>query len=308
MTKVGIVTVTYNSGTVLDDFLASLEASVGTENVLYVVDNASSDDTLEQIDRWAGSTPTVVLAQESNLGVAAGNNVGIAAALADGCDWILLLNNDVLFAPDMVAELVRAAEEGAIDLLSPIIDGTEPADSIWYAGGRIHRWRAMQAKHPGMGGPAADVAVPALAETDYASTCCLLVRPAVFEEAGLMSEEYFVYCDDVDFALRAKATGRAYWLTTRTRMTHKASTLTGGSQSAFGIEWLSRNWVLLARTHCTKAQLLVGTAYMQTWALGRLVLRKDTPREYIARQRAYRKGWRATLPTVPRVRAAVPVG
>ncbi len=306
MTRVGIVTVTYNSGTVLDDFLDSIEASVGTENVLYVVDNASTDDTRARLAARPMRTSTVELFQDSNLGVAAGNNVGIRRALLDGCDRVLLLNNDVLFAPDMISELVTTAEQHRIDLLSPVIDGTEPANSVWYDGGRIHRWRAMQAKHPGMGSPSDPEDRPTLEPTEYASTCCLLVHPSVFSDAGLMSEEYFVYCDDVDFALRAIAAGRRFWLTRRTRLIHKASTLTGGSQSAFGINWLSRNWVLLARTHCTPVQLAVGSAYIQAWTLGRLLLRRDSWKQFTARQRAYLRGWRAPLPTVQQALAAVP--
>src|ERR1700710_845097 len=102
MSRVGLVTVTYNSAAVLPDFLASVSrarAESAHDVVLYAIENASTDHSLELLG--AAVSGVVVLAQESNLGVAKGNNIGLRHALADGCDDVVLLNNDTYFEPNL---------------------------------------------------------------------------------------------------------------------------------------------------------------------------------------------------------------
>src|SRR6185369_1902431 len=108
--KVGAVTVTYNSSAVLNDFLSSFLHQSYQDLRLYIVDNASTDDTLTQVARVA-SPGICVIANAENVGIATGNNQGIHAALEDGCDSILLMNNDTAFGPDLVGKLVSGISE-----------------------------------------------------------------------------------------------------------------------------------------------------------------------------------------------------
>ena len=71
--QVGVVTVTYNSGKVIDEFLKSLLAQTHANFILYAVDNASSDDTLTRFSAFLDSR-IVVLPNRQNLGFAAGTN------------------------------------------------------------------------------------------------------------------------------------------------------------------------------------------------------------------------------------------
>ncbi|PYV68331.1 MAG: glycosyltransferase family 2 protein, partial [Acidobacteria bacterium] len=101
---IGVVTVTYNSGTVIRDFLDSMLKQSHTDFVLYVVDNASSDDTVAIVATYRD--PRVLTIRNSeNLGVAEGNNVGIRAALRDGFASVLLINNDTIFDCDVISKL-----------------------------------------------------------------------------------------------------------------------------------------------------------------------------------------------------------
>ena len=89
--KIGVVTVTYNSSLVLEDFFSSIENQDFLDFHLYIIDNNSKDNTLSKINKWNFSTKTI-LKNTNNIGVAAANNQGIKLALKDNCDFLLLLN------------------------------------------------------------------------------------------------------------------------------------------------------------------------------------------------------------------------
>lgn len=291
---VGVVTVTYNSAEVLDDFLDSLIAQEDVEIRLYAVDNASGDDSVDRLRRETRLPHLFTVANETNVGVAQANNQGIETALRDGCDWVLLLNNDTMFPADLVHALVRGADADESKIVAPVIEATEPPGTIWYAGGRI-RGLAIVARHLNVGDPIAS-APTQRSRTGYASTCCLLVHPDVFAEIGLMDPDYFVYFDDLDFAVRAIRAGYDYWLDPAARLTHKASALTGGKHSPFTLRWTSRNWPLLITKRQRGIIRLLALAYVQIWAMGRLLLRRDDMRTYVLRQRGFREGvshWRS---------------
>ncbi len=88
--KIGVVTVTYNSGAVLTDFFNSVDGQDYDNFIVIAVDNASTDDTLHQLRTW-NSPKLVLIANAENAGVAAANNQGIRAALAAGCHQVLLV-------------------------------------------------------------------------------------------------------------------------------------------------------------------------------------------------------------------------
>ena len=297
-TKIGIVTVTYNSGEVLEDFLSSLDAQTHDNFVLYAIDNASSDSTLEQLAP-PRNFPVVVTANADNVGIAVGNNQGIIQALADKCDWVLLLNNDTILPPTTIDALADSAVRNSAEILSPLIEASEPPSTIWYAGGQIKSVaRAFQPSHELIGEPLA-AAPESVMDTAYASTCCLLVAPSVFQSVGLMDPVYFVYYDDLDFAIRAGRAGHQYVLDPSILMLHKASSLTGGPESKFTIHWMSRNWIILARRHAHGIGLPLALGFITAWTFGRWMLRKDSARLLVPRLRAYREGLTVSLKSSP---------
>jgi GT2 family glycosyltransferase len=92
--KIGIVTLTYNSGKAIDAFLASTLAQTHRDLALHVIDNDSNDNTLARLAPCRD--PRLVLVKNAdNVGVSAANNQGIHATLKAGCSHVLLINNDV---------------------------------------------------------------------------------------------------------------------------------------------------------------------------------------------------------------------
>ena len=104
MDKVGLVTITYNSADVLQPFLDSVWNQTHENLTLYVVDNSSTDTTLD-ILRNDKDSRLVVSKSETNFGVAKANNQGIKKAIDDGCNQILIINNDVEFETTLIEKL-----------------------------------------------------------------------------------------------------------------------------------------------------------------------------------------------------------
>jgi GT2 family glycosyltransferase len=98
--KIGLVTVLYKSDNVLPDFFKSVANQTYKNYVLILVDNSPSIGTKKIIEELniLYNLPLLHLEMESNIGVAAANNVGIRSAFLNECNDILILNNDIVFS------------------------------------------------------------------------------------------------------------------------------------------------------------------------------------------------------------------
>lgn len=251
--RLGVVTVTYNSGRVLEDFLRSSLAQTLQDFRIYAIDNASSDDTVAQLRR-VPDPRLVLICNADNLGVAEGNNQGIRRAGEDGCSHVLLLNNDTEFPADLFESLMAFASGGSHPAVVPKIFFHDHPDRIWCAGGKFLPSRGYAGVHIGEGEVDSgqfdrDYVV------EYSPTCCMLIDMAVFERVGLMDVKYFVYLDDTDFCLRLKRAGIPLWYLHSTRLYHKVGSLTGGETSPFAARMGARNKVYLMRKHLGAARI-----------------------------------------------------
>lgn len=296
--RVAVVTVTYNSEAVLDDFLDSLAGQQGASFVLIAVDNASSDASLARL-RSESRFPLEIVANSANLGVAEGNNQGIRRALEQGFDNVLLLNNDTQFEASFLADLLHVSQVSDLSILSPLIAGIEPPSTVWFRAGHVHGWQGYLGRHDGAGVAMSEVPRGSLEQVDYAPTCALLAKADVFRRVGLMDPVYFVYFDDVDFCVRAKRAGYTYYVTTDVRMVHKASTLTGGAESDFSIRYMSRNWALAASRLNGPLVRPVAYVYITLWMLARFLLRRDNAIVYAKRRAGFREGIRSAAAPPP---------
>lgn len=243
--RLGLVTVLYNSPEVLPGFFESLERQIGCDFALWVVDNSSDDRAIgvarEQCEQ-RGLAHVTFIKNSANVGVAAANNQGIRAALANGCTHVALLNNDIEFAnPDFLAGMVRESVNGGEHAIVPKMLYHD-SGRIWYAGGIIQAWRGINI-HVGDGQE--DSAKFDVAHyTHYAPTCFLLLSKDVFERVGLMDERYFVYYDDTDFAWRLTRAGFRIKYDPRFVLSHKVSSSTGGALTPFAVYYYTRNRLL----------------------------------------------------------------
>lgn len=299
---VGVVTVTYNSAKVLPDFLTSIAGQTGVTFRLYVIDNDSRDESNSLVKSFrVEGGPVTLIENNANLGVAEANNQGILAAIQDECEFVLLLNNDTLFAPTTIADLVSEARVHELDIVSPLIEATDPPSTVWFSSGHLVPSQGFRTFHDGTG-LAISTFPTKLRRTGYASTCALLVRRKVFDAIGVMDPVYFVYFDDVDFAVRAVRGGFQYWVSPAAQVTHKASSLTGGKSSEFTLRWYTRNWALIAKRHLPGLRGVSALLFIQLWMATRLMTRRDSISTYALRWRSFWEGVHmASAPPAPRL-------
>jgi GT2 family glycosyltransferase len=240
--SITIVLLTWNQKTLTLDCLQSLaKVDYPTEQLhIIVVDNGSTDNTAKAIRQaFRGVT---VLENSDNLGFAAGNNVGIKCALELHPDYVMLLNNDTLVAPDFLSHLLPvAASDPKIGIVTPKIYYYDPPDRIWCAGADVC-WvngvtRRLHADETDDGGLEANT------DVTFASGCALCVRRSVIEEVGMLDPRFFIYYEETDWCLRMTRAGYRCVYVPQSKIWHRVSSAMqeGSPRSAY---YMSRNVLL----------------------------------------------------------------
>ena len=251
--RVLAVVLNWNGGDLNLDCVASLlDQGLAEEDVVFV-DNASTDGSLEAV--VARHPGLRVLRNDENLGFGHGTNRGIEAALAEGAEAVLLVNNDVVLPKGTLAPLAAAlAADPDLGLVGPrVLDRADPS-TVWCAGGRV-TWRQNLSVLIGHGrpdGPAYRTTAP----VDYLAGCAMLVRRAVFERVGLFDGEYFAYHEDLDLCLSARAAGFGVVRLGEVAALHAPHHSTGGGYSPGRKYMMGVNTVWFLRRHGTPARWL----------------------------------------------------
>lgn len=292
--RIGVVTVTYNSAEVLPEFFDSLAAQTFREFTIYVVDNASKDETL-RLCAGRPDLPLRILPNETNVGVAEGNNQGIRAALADGCDAVLLLNNDTVFPPELFNQLWVGMEHYGCAMTTPKMYFHSNPRRIWAAGGFFQRGFGYRTQHYGMR-QMDDGQFDQVRTVTYTPTCCVLIHKEVFACVGLMDASYFVYVDDADFMYRAHKDGKVLKYLPHAVLWHKVSALTG-DMSPFTIRFCTRNRMYFLRKHLSVHQARAWKLLYQSYFTLRLLARRDSISSWKLKQSSAREGWKLYIPT-----------
>lgn len=215
----------------LHSLVEEVQALPGTR--VAVVDNASGDNSVELIQStietegwkdWVSFLP-----QEKNGGFSFGNNAAIRPALQSEYppEYILLLNPDTTVYSGSIQTLVQFmnqhSEVGIAGASQEFSDGTVLPSAFRFhtifseldnglklgiVSKLLNRW----------------VVAPPVSEvshsTDWVSGGCMMIRRQVFDQIGLMDEEYFLYYEEMDFCLQAKRAGWQCWYVAESRIVH----------------------------------------------------------------------------------------
>lgn len=207
---------------------------------ILIVDNGSTDGS-ETILRER-FPDTEMIQTGKNLGFAGGNNVGIRHAMEKGARYLWLLNNDTLVEPETLSSLISIAEKDKkAGIIGSKIYYYDQPGKIWFAGG-IWRPRPSHPFHIGLDqedeGQYEDVR-----EVDFVSGCSLLIKSEVVKDIGTMSEDYFLYWEDVDWNASASRKGYKIIYAPKSRVWHKVSA-SMQNQTLMQLQYSVRNRLL----------------------------------------------------------------
>lgn len=242
--KIGVVTVLFNSDTVLEDFFESVANQEYENYRIYIVDNSVNEQSNSLINllisKYALINKVIYMPSSFNYGVAKGNNIGIKKALEDDCEYILLSNNDIFFDDKNIFK--KMIDVHKLDSTKKIISPKVyyfNSNLIWFAGCYLREMIAnpfhigFQKKDEGQ------FDKPFFCNSG--PTCFVLFHKTVFEKVGFMDEKYFVYMDDIDFFYRCKQNGILNYYEPSISIQHKESISTGGRGSDFTFIYTFRN-------------------------------------------------------------------
>jgi len=301
---VHVVIVNWNSGAQLRECLQSF-AAVADDDVaarVTVIDNASTDGSSEGLE---ASMPLAVVRNADNRGFGAACNQGAAGSEAD---FLLFLNPDTRLMPGSFAEPVRYLRARENETVG--IGGIQLVD----ADGRVARNTARAPTAWSMVGNSVglDRLAPRLfpphfvtewahdqtRTVDQVMGAFFLVRRSLFEALGGFDERFFVYYEDLDFSVRARAQGwRSVYLSTAQAF-HRGQGTTEGA-TARRTFYFCRSRILYARKHFGALGALAVT--LATLALEPLARLAAAPRSAGDTLRAFAMLWR-DLPAIRRAR------
>jgi len=246
--KVMVIVLTWNGIHDTLECLTSLSKVDYRNKEIVVVDNGSTDGTVQAI---RSRFPTIALIEnDRNLGYAAGNNVGLRHALRTGADQVLLLNNDTVAAPDFLGLLVQALDgRHSVGIAGPMVYYHTHPEVIASAGGEIDwrngatRMRAIDQTDRGQFKEAEFV--------DFVTGCALLAKAETVKKIGHLDQAFFMYFEETEWCVRARRAGYHTLFVPQAKVWHKVSPAKQSTSPRISY-YMTRNRLLFLRR--SKAQ------------------------------------------------------
>lgn len=212
---------------------------------IIIVDNGSTDDS-ESILK--ASFPDIELLQSgANLGFSGGNNVGIRYALEHGADYIWLLNNDAVVAPDSLSELLKVAESDVrIGITGSKLYYYSDPNRIAFAGG-FWKESPLYPLHRGVD-ETDHRQYDVVEDVDFITGCSLLIKSTIISDVGEMCPDFFLYWEDIDWNASASECGWRTVYVPSSCVWHKVSASTNALQG-MKTYYSVRNRLLFLKRH-----------------------------------------------------------
>jgi len=218
--RVTVIIPTLDRCDLLESCLRSLEGQTFGSFRVLVVDDGSTEDIAAYLRE---AFPEVdCLRLEANRGFACGVNAGLGNTTTD---YAMLLNNDMVLAPDCLAKLVVALDEDAtLSAAGPLMLCKDEPERVYSAGDGIRR-----GGRPESIGHLAALADVTIHDGPFGlSAGAALYRRSVFEEIGYFDERFVAYFEDADWGFRARLAGYGARLLTEARAYHSGSASLNG--------------------------------------------------------------------------------
>lgn len=266
--NVWVILVNYKAVVHTIECIESLQ-NLEYENMnIVVVDNCSEDDSVLQLRQ---KYPTVyILENATNAGFAGGNRTGIDYALAHGAEYILMLNNDTVVKPNFLTELMSHAvkEMDMTAIVTAKILYYDTPNLICYAGGHLSDYKG-------------DAVIRGYMEEDrgqydqieyqsFASGCCMLIPRRIFENNYYMTDDYFLYYEDVDYCKKLAKDGYRILYVPNVVVYHKESVSTDQKSDNFSY-YFARNRLWYIQKNIKGYKKFIAYLYSYLWLSKKVV-------------------------------------
>lgn len=218
--EVCIIVLNYNSGNYIEKCLDSLEKLAFKDFQIVIVDNNSTDGSLESIVKRHPSFK--VVKSKENIGYAGGNNLGLQYALDNNFDAAWIVNPDIVVDKDSLTTLAATLEnnqmaaagskvyfEKGFEFNKEKYMNPDLGKVIWFAGGKMD-WDNVYAVHLGMD-EVDHGQFDHSAQTDLLTGASMLLRTTALKKVGLLDKKYFLYYEENDLCQRLKQAGYSLW-------------------------------------------------------------------------------------------------
>lgn len=249
MKQVAVVIPNYNGKKYLNNCLRALYENTDMEIEVIVVDNHSSDGSVEQARALYPEVRYIML--DKNYGFSRAVNEGIRAANAP---YVLLLNNDTEIKRDFVRKLwqrIMSNEKifSAEAKMLKYADSNEidSAGTFYNALG----WAFARGKDR------PDYEYEKVCDTFAACAGAAIYRKSVFEKIGMFDENYFAYLEDIDIGYRARIYGYRNVYEPKAKVLHVGSGTSGSRYNEFKIRFSARNNIYLIYRNMPLLQIII---------------------------------------------------
>lgn len=263
---ISFITVCYNGLNDTCKLIESIKKTIHSVSYeLIVVDNASVRNEAQELQSHYPEIKAI--RSEQNLGFAGGNNIGIRQAAGK---YIFLINNDTFIEEDGLAYLTERLESNPkTGAVSPKIRFAFPPRNIQFAGFTPLSYVTLRNKSIGFGCPdngEFDIPHP----SPYLHGAAMMLKKEAIEKAGLMSESYFLYYEEMDWCVKLSRAGYELWYEPRCTIFHKESQSTGQA-SPLQTFYITRNRLLFAQRNLQGTERVLSILYQLT-----IVIPKNT--------------------------------
>lgn len=252
MKKIGIVICNYNKQEAVLECIQSILESKFQDFDLYVVDNGSTDASVQKI-RENYENQVILIENQENLGGSGGFNAGLRAAYEKGYPYLMCVDNDALFDENAVGNLYDFLEKHEeAGMAGAKVYHLEAPDYVQQFGQKIdfehfctkgYYYNALE-----------DGSMPEYLYVDAVAACSLLVRRSVIDEIGFMLEENFLYWDDTEWCYRCNLAGHKVASVGSAKVLH-AMGAKKEEVNTFPAYYAWRNWITFFAKYTKEADL-----------------------------------------------------
>lgn len=204
MNRIGVYICNYNGKDFTIGCINSVKEQTYEDVDIYVVDNASTDGSVEAINNIFSDVK--IIKNEENIGGAGGFDRGLKDGLNRNYEYIVLLDNDVLLDQHVFYNMYRYLENNKdVGIVGSKVMIMDLPDTIQDYGDFLD-FKKYKEKNAYIMDKDSEK-IPDINECDYVPTCCVMVRKQALLEAGTMPADNFIYYDDIELSHKMKIRG-----------------------------------------------------------------------------------------------------